>query len=417
VKALADSLGETYPRVLIVGDANEAGEPEKNQVGVGYFTDPTGACHFGDATQCPTEDAALDFDNDGLADMDVARLPLTHAWKVSAAVENFLSKVNEAEATDRAVFTVGDLEWQGISPVGLPELMTELMATFEANGYDVRYMKESDYSIYNRESRQLDMADTLDEGVDIVVNIGTLSNRSRIAGDFIQKVNSPHWDMAWLDDSGPRPFVFFGPSCDIADFDRDNPTYDPILAEMFLCNQPDKAAAVAWISHGRGNWGSWYRLFAEEFTGWLFSGETVDVLDSFWRTKRSCWVKYPEMRNFLRSLFYLGWPVRIRGNCEAGADVESGAAAELSLQVFPNPARHGATVRFGLPGEGDVQVAVYDVRGRRVAEVARGRHKAGWHNVEWQGRHAGGERVGPGVYFVRLSINGCSTSKKVLLVH
>jgi hypothetical protein len=331
-------------------------------------------------------------------------------------VENFLNKVDGSSPTDRAIFTLGDLEWQGVSPESLPELMLDLMATFEANGYDLRYMKESNYSIYNVETRQLDMADSLNEGVDIIVNMGTLSNRSRLAGDFIQKVISPVWDMDWLDDSGPRPFVFFGPCCDMGDFDRDNAVYDPTLADMFLSNEPEKPSAVAWISQGRGHWATWYRVFAEEFVNWLFSGETVDVLDCFWKAKRSCWTKYPSMRDFLRSAFYLGWPVRIRGNCEAGVEVEGDLPAQVSLVVYPNPGIDGATVRFGLPVGGHVRVAVYDVMGRCVTEAAEGRYEAGWHSVVWRGRNTSGERVCPGVHFVRLSMGERETTRKVLLV-
>jgi hypothetical protein len=416
LKVRADSLGVAYPRVLIVGDANEGGEPEKNQVEVLHFADPSGACYYGDPIVCPTDDMTADFDDDFLSDMQLARLPLSHRWKVARSVENFLNKAEVSMPTDRAVFAVGDLEWQGVSPESLPELMTDLMSTFEANGYEVRYMKESDYSIYNRETRQLAMADTLNEGVDIVVNMGTLSNRSRLAGDFIQKVLPPAWDMDWLDSSGPRPFVFFGPSCDIDYFDRDNPVYDPTLADMFLSNDPAKPSAVAWISQGRGHWMTWYRVFAEEFVWWLFSGETTDVLDCFWKAKRSCWVKYPRMHDFLRSVFYLGWPVRIRGNCEAGVEAVTLSPAEVALDVYPNPGIGGATVRFGLPAAGNVRLAVYDVLGRTVTRVAESWYEAGWHSVVWEGRNSNGERVAPGAYFVRLNAGERETTRKVLLV-
>jgi hypothetical protein len=416
VKVLADSLEEPYPRVIIVGDANEGGEPEKNQVSVEYFYDPSGACYLGDAVYCPTEDVTADFDGDGLADMDIARLPVRHKAKVLKAVENFVNKVSVATPTERALFTVGDYEWQGVSPEGLPELMDDLIGDFASNGYEIRYMRETDYPRWGLEERQLDLADSLNEGVDIVINTGTLSNRSRIAGDFIQKIAAPKWNMSWLDDTGPRPFVFFGPGCDMGDFDRDNPHYDPILAEMFLCNEPMKPAAVAWISHGRGNWATWYKIFALEFVDWLFSGETTDLLDCYWRTKRDCWGRYPEMRRFLKSVFYLGWPVKIRGNCEAGVERNKEMPAQVSLAVLPNPGRNGVTVRFGLPAGGRVRMAVYDVMGRCVLEVVNGRFDPGWHSVAWRGNNSSGERVSPGMYFVRLSAGGMETTRKAMLV-
>ena len=417
LKVHADSLGVPYPRVIIVGDANQGGEPAKNQVSVAYFSDSTGACYFDDPTVCPSEDAAVDFNGDGLGDMQVARLPLRRRLKVAGAVQNFLAKVAAPEGSDRALFAVGDIARDGNSPAELPGLMADMMEQFGANGYATRYLKESTYGEEAQLEKQLAMADSLNEGIDILVNMGTVSNRSRIGGYFIQKVDYPEWDMNWLDSSGPRPFVFFGPGCDMADFDRNNnnPSYDPILAEMFLANDPMKPAAVAWISHGRGNWATWYRLFAAEFVDWLFSGETVDVLDCYWKTKWDCWVKYPEMRNFLRSMFYLGWPVSVRGTCSAGVDKAERLPVVAALAVYPNPARFGGTIRFGLPAKARVKVEVFDVRGRSVVAVVDKEYEGGRHSVNWAGRASSGEYVAPGVYFVRMTAGRDVVTAKLIM--
>lgn len=68
----------------------------------------------------------------------------------------------------------------------------------------------------------------------------------------------------------------------------------------------------------------------------------------------------------------------------------------------PNPARSGATLIFRLPAEGRASVAVCDVSGRLVREVASDRFGAGEHRVQWDLRDASGTPVAPGVYFVRL---------------
>jgi len=391
------------------------GEPEKNQVDLAYYHDPTGACFFDpDPYRCPTEDETADFDYDGLAEMQLARLPVTRAAKVALAVQNYLNKVS-SQPTYRALFTLGDIEWQGVSPEGLPGLMQSLIDQFRAGGYEIRYMRESDYPLYERLTRQLAMADSLNEGVDIVVNMGSVSNRSRIGGDFIQKVERDPWDMDWLDNLGPKPFVFFGPGCGMADFDRDNPAYDPILAEMFLCNDPMKPAAVAWISSGRGHWSTWHRLFAEEFVAWLLSGEARDLLDCFWLTKRSCWRQYPEMRNYLKSVFYLGWPVSVPGTCHAGTK-QRGLPSRAGLMLAPNPASNLVTIEFSLPREEEASVGIYDARGRLVVEILDDILDAGRHTIMWTRRNSRGLEVAPGVYFARLATPSQTVTKKVLIV-
>jgi hypothetical protein len=40
------------------------------------------------------------------------------------------------------------------------------------------------------------------------------------------------------------------------------------------------------------------------------------------------------------------------------------------FQNYPNPARDGTVIKFTLPARAEVELAVYDLSGRRVATVA-----------------------------------------------
>lgn len=70
---------------------------------------------------------------------------------------------------------------------------------------------------------------------------------------------------------------------------------------------------------------------------------------------------------------------------------------------WPNPARGDVSVRYALPADDDVDVAVYDVAGARVATLVRGRMAAGEREAHWSGRDDGGRAVRAGVYWVRLA--------------
>jgi hypothetical protein len=115
-------------------------------------------------------------------------------------------------------------------------------------------------------------------------------------------------------------------------------------------------------------------------------------------------------------MFYLGWPVSIRGTCTAGTDRGSLAPEGLELRVSPNPGRYREVLRFGLPQAGDAKVEVYDVTGRCVVTLADGRYDAGWHTLRWGGRSAAGEQVAPGVYFVRLTVRNQTATSKLILI-
>jgi hypothetical protein len=86
----------------------------------------------------------------------------------------------------------------------------------------------------------------------------------------------------------------------------------------------------------------------------------------------------------------------------------SGAARPTSddSQVIafsaPNPFRPGMHLRLGLPGRARVELAVFDVSGRRVADLLDTDLSAGEHTLTWDGRGNHGTLLGAGVYWARL---------------
>lgn len=69
----------------------------------------------------------------------------------------------------------------------------------------------------------------------------------------------------------------------------------------------------------------------------------------------------------------------------------------------PNPTIGPVTIAYTLPRPVHVQLAIYNVLGRRIAVLKDGYQRAGEHHIQWDGRTAVGGNVGAGVYFCRLS--------------
>jgi hypothetical protein len=85
-------------------------------------------------------------------------------------------------------------------------------------------------------------------------------------------------------------------------------------------------------------------------------------------------------------------------------------------QVTPNPTSKASTVTFGLSRAERVAVGIYDLNGRQVKSVASSAFNAGMHTLAWDLRNASGERVGPGVYFVRVvAAEGARTARFAVL--
>jgi M6 family metalloprotease-like protein len=72
----------------------------------------------------------------------------------------------------------------------------------------------------------------------------------------------------------------------------------------------------------------------------------------------------------------------------------------------PNPFNPTTEFAFENPCDGHVQVAVYDLAGRRVRTLLAGRREAGLVRVRWNGRDGAGREVGSGVYYFRITAGG-----------
>ncbi len=83
--------------------------------------------------------------------------------------------------------------------------------------------------------------------------------------------------------------------------------------------------------------------------------------------------------------------------------------AGLSNQ--PNPFNPSTTIRFSLPKAGRATLAVFDLRGHKVATLQDGDMAAGDHSLQFSG-----EGLPSGTYFYRLSGDGFEVTEKMQLV-
>jgi hypothetical protein len=97
------------------------------------------------------------------------------------------------------------------------------------------------------------------------------------------------------------------------------------------------------------------------------------------------------------------YPVEIMPSLVSVGDVPRRGGLWMG-PIVPNPSYSGIAVEFSLPREDDVSLAVYDIAGRKLAELANGRMSAGEHRVPWNFRDAGGVQLSPGYFVVKLRV-------------
>ena len=82
----------------------------------------------------------------------------------------------------------------------------------------------------------------------------------------------------------------------------------------------------------------------------------------------------------------------------------------------PNPFSGTTTIRFGLPGESEVKVTIYDLMGREVVTLHNGITAAGYHEVVWNGADKAGLVARNGMYFYQVRTPGGTVTRKMLLM-
>jgi hypothetical protein len=86
------------------------------------------------------------------------------------------------------------------------------------------------------------------------------------------------------------------------------------------------------------------------------------------------------------------------------------------LAPRPNPCRGRSEIRFVLPSARAVEVALFDVAGRRVRSWVWGEgFPAGPHTVTWDGLDGSGARAVSGLYFVRVRAGRDVGMRKLVL--
>jgi M6 family metalloprotease-like protein len=99
----------------------------------------------------------------------------------------------------------------------------------------------------------------------------------------------------------------------------------------------------------------------------------------------------------------------------AGQGGEVPAVTAL-MPPFPNPFNPGTTLAFDLARTATARLDIFDVRGRRVANLHRGELPAGRHTFRWEGHDQAGRAVAAGVYLVRFTGDGVVQHQRMTLV-
>ncbi len=123
----------------------------------------------------------------------------------------------------------------------------------------------------------------------------------------------------------------------------------------------------------------------------------------------------------------LWWPMfrhdRARTGCygavvPTGVDETASAtpSATRIASIYPNPFNPSTRIAFDLSARARVEIAIYDVSGRRVAVILDREMGAGRYEAAWHGRTDSGGTAASGIYFCTLRAGGAAETRKIVLV-
>jgi hypothetical protein len=107
----------------------------------------------------------------------------------------------------------------------------------------------------------------------------------------------------------------------------------------------------------------------------------------------------------------IGW---FAPRISAAPDVPA-ARSELGAN-YPNPFNPSTRIGFRVARQAPVKLVVHDAAGRLVRSLVAEPLPAGEYTVEWNGNDDAGRRVGSGVYFYRLDVDGYSETRKMVML-
>jgi hypothetical protein len=106
------------------------------------------------------------------------------------------------------------------------------------------------------------------------------------------------------------------------------------------------------------------------------------------------------------NLFYRRWQPESQGIEEAQK-----AKDLFLLSNYPNPFNAATLISYRLDKPGPVNLAIYDILGRKIETLIDSEEEAGYHEIIWDA----GE-FSSGLYFYKITAGGYSNIKKMLLV-
>ena len=82
--------------------------------------------------------------------------------------------------------------------------------------------------------------------------------------------------------------------------------------------------------------------------------------------------------------------------------------------IYPNPFNSSTTIQYNSKKKGDVSIFIFDLSGKTLSQFFHENQPKGSHHFKWDGKTESGLNLPTGVYLFSVSLNGKSSTKKMI---
>ncbi|MEO0083288.1 MAG: M14 family zinc carboxypeptidase [candidate division WOR-3 bacterium] len=90
---------------------------------------------------------------------------------------------------------------------------------------------------------------------------------------------------------------------------------------------------------------------------------------------------------------------------------------KIALSVMPNIFSNQTLITYSISKETKVCIQIFDVLGQNLGELINSVHKPGNYQVLWNGETQANKKLSTGIYFLKMSAEGSSTIRRILILN
>ena len=84
--------------------------------------------------------------------------------------------------------------------------------------------------------------------------------------------------------------------------------------------------------------------------------------------------------------------------------------------AHPNPFNNSVLISFEIPNSKNVNLSIFDMKGRSIRQMNLGVLSTGFHKVLWDGKNNFGNELPSGIYMAVLEVGGKLDIQKISLI-